>query len=275
MIVRTPPKKLWKTARADSDWGDVLPLSKGTPFGTSHSLAGQLTPFEHVMILIIMLIGAASVLVIIGSVLAALVAVSLGMVVTKASFKLANATTMQVVEDGIQAKGQQWQRIKSAFLISGLVQALQTMPFVSFFISDMYLKGIDSVNGVEYFFLAFVAVLSIRALVYIAFSSNIIPIRSDALRLALCSSVIFVWCLWGASNGQVLEVLNEHDLPLWVLVLNYSVTFAPLCACLVIFPTVLHSKARIAVGVIFGCVSVASVGLTILAWYKPLLTALS
>lgn len=75
------------------------------------------------------------------------------------------------------------------------IQALQTMPFVSFFISDMYLEGVGSVNGVEYFFLAFVAVLSIRALVYIAISSDIIPIRSDALRLALCSSVIFVWCL--------------------------------------------------------------------------------
>ncbi|MEP1327064.1 hypothetical protein [Pseudophaeobacter sp.] len=224
------------------------------------------------MILIIMLIGAASILVILGSVFVALLAVSLGMVVTTVSFKLANATTMHAVDGGIQAKGQ---RIKSAFLISGLVQVLQTMPFVSFFISDMYLEGVGSVNGVEYFFLAFVAVLSIRALVYIAFSSDVIPIRSDGQRLALCSSVIFVWCLWGASNGQVLEVLNEHGLPLWVLVLNYCVTFSPLCACLVIFPTVLHSKARIAVGAMFGCVAVASVGLTILAWYKPLLTVLS
>ena len=227
------------------------------------------------MILIIMLIGAASILAILGSVFVALLALSLGMVVTTASFKLANAATMQAVDDGIRTNGRQWQRIKSAFLISGLVQVLQTMPFVSFFISDMYLESVSSVSGVEYLFLAFVAVLSIRALVYIAFSSDILPIRSDAQRLALCSLVIFVWCLWGASNAQVLEVLSEHGLPIWVLALNYCVTFAPLCACLVIFPTALHSKARIAVGAIFGCVAVASVGLTILAWYKPLLTAFS
>lgn len=218
---------------------------------------------------------------ILGSILVALLAVSLDMVVTTANFRLANATTMHAVDGGIQANGQRWQRIKSAFLISGLVQVLQTMPFVSFFNLDMYLKGVDSVNGVEYFIFAFVSVLFIRALVYIEFSSGTIPIpipipiRSGALRLELSSSVIFVWCLWGASNGQVLEVLNEHCLPLWVLVLNYCVTFSPLCACLVIFPTVLHSKARIAVGVVFGVVAVASVGLTILAWCKPLLTALS
>ncbi|CUH89891.1 hypothetical protein PH5382_03846 [Phaeobacter sp. CECT 5382] len=227
------------------------------------------------MILIIMLIGAASILVILGSVFVALLAVSLGMVVTTASFKLANATTMHAVDGGIQAKGQRWQRIKSAFLISGLVQILQVIPFVSFFISDMYLKGIDSVDGVEYFFLAIFAVLSIRAFVYILFSSDLIPIRSDALRLLLCSSVILIWSLWGANYEQSLETLRTYDLPIWVLALDYCVVLAPLFACLVIFPTVLHSKARIAVGVMFGCVAVASVGLTILAWYKPLLTALS
>ncbi|KPD13148.1 hypothetical protein AN476_07600 [Phaeobacter sp. 11ANDIMAR09] len=32
LVSKTPSKNLWKTAMADSDGGDVLPLSKGTPF---------------------------------------------------------------------------------------------------------------------------------------------------------------------------------------------------------------------------------------------------